>query len=397
MQGTRQRYQFGSLRIRPRKKGPNVWELRTYAQRENGKRKPQSTIIGTVVEFPTETSARKKCEAILLEINQEAPQYAISDPSFGALLDRFITEERLTVIAKAKQADGPNAEALEYSTASSYLSYINRHIRPMWGSKLFHKMRPMLIQRWLRALDLAPTTKGHIRSLMHRIYEKAMLWELLEVQRNPIDLVEIRGVSKRRKKPVVLTTEHFLALIDQLEDEPYRTMVIVAMCLGLRVSEVLALQWSDIDFGELFMSVTRKVVNGRVSRVKTEYSGDDLPLDPAFAERLLRWYRRCPETEEGWVFPNPNTLKPFWASEIQKNYLVPAGKKVGIERLGWHALRHTYRSLLDATGAPIGVQQKLMRHAQVGTTMNQYGNALMHSKREANSKVVRQVLPEEVE
>jgi integrase len=56
--------------------------------------------------------------------------------------------------------------------------------------------------------------------------------------------------------------------------------------------------------------------------------------------------------------------------------------------LGWHAFRHTYRSLLDATGAPIGVQQKLMRHAQVSTTMDVYGNALMESKREANSKVV---------
>jgi hypothetical protein len=54
--------------------------------------------------------------------------------------------------------------------------------------------------------------------------------------------------------------------------------------------------------------------------------------------------------------------------------------------------RHTYRSWLDATGAPIGVQQKLMRHAHVSTTMNVYGNALMESKREANSKIVQLVL-----
>jgi hypothetical protein len=60
--------------------------------------------------------------------------------------------------------------------------------------------------------------------------------------------------------------------------------------------------------------------------------------------------------------------------------------------LGWHTFRHKYRSLLDATGAPIGVQQKLMRHAQVATTMDVYGNALMESKREANSKVVALLL-----
>src|SRR5204863_6115993 len=68
------------------------------------------------------------------------------------------------------------------------------------------------------------------------------------------------------------------------------------------------------------------------------------------------------------------------------------GLGFGLQTLGWHTFRHTYRSLLDAVGAPIGVQQKLMRHAQVSTTMNIYGDAQMESKREANSKVVRMVL-----
>jgi integrase len=96
------------------------------------------------------------------------------------------------------------------------------------------------------------------------------------------------------------------------------------------------------------------------------------------------------------VFPNPNALKPYWPSEVQKDYLVPAGKIAGIQNLGWHTFRHTDRSLLDATGVPIGVQQKLMRHAQVSTTMNVYGNAQMDSKREAHDKVVRMVLKEAV-
>lgn len=53
-----------------------------------------------------------------------------------------------------------------------------------------------------------------------------------------------------------------------------------------------------------------------------------------------------------------------------------------------YTFRHTYRSQLDVTGAPVGVQQKLMRHAQVATTMDVYGNALMDSKRDSHSKVV---------
>ena len=65
------------------------------------------------------------------------------------------------------------------------------------------------------------------------------------------------------------------------------------------------------------------------------------------------------------------------------------GKYGGI---GWHTFRHTYRSWLDETGAPMKVQQELMRHASIQTTMNVYGQAMSSSKREANGKVVEMVL-----
>ena len=74
---------------------------------------------------------------------------------------------------------------------------------------------------------------------------------------------------------------------------------------------------------------------------------------------------------------------------------MPKGEGIGIADLGWHTLRHTYRSLLDETGAPIGVQQKLMRHANVSTTMNVYGNASLRAKQQANSKVVQMVMRHE--
>jgi|GEM_PF-7052322 len=56
--------------------------------------------------------------------------------------------------------------------------------------------------------------------------------------------------------------------------------------------------------------------------------------------------------------------------------------------IGWHTFRHTYRSWLDETGAPMKVPQELMRHASIQTTMNIYGRAMNDSKRKANSQVV---------
>ena len=174
--------------------------------------------------------------------------------------------------------------------------------------------------------------------------------------------------------------------------EPYRTMVVVAQCLGLRVSEILALQWRDIDFGELTMRVSRGVIDGVVDEVKTEYSEDDLPLDPDLATVLLSWKERCPKSEAGWMFPSPITGRCYHASPIQQDYIRPAGRKLGLGDIGWHTFRHTYRSWLDSVGTSMGVQQKLMRHAQIATTMNVYGDAMMESKRAANSKVVQMAL-----
>jgi integrase len=130
----------------------------------------------------------------------------------------------------------------------------------------------------------------------------------------------------------------------------------------------------------------------RIAAVKTEYSEDELPLDPAFAAVLKAWKKQCPKSPGGWVFPSPFTDRCYHASPIQQDYIRPAGKKLGLKSVGWHTFRHSYRSWLDATGAPLGVQQKLLRHAHIGTTM-QYGNALMESKRDANSKVIRMARP----
>lgn len=85
---------------------------------------------------------------------------------------------------------------------------------------------------------LAPKTKGKIKALMHRLFEKAMFWELISVGRNPMALVEIQGASKRRKKPIILSVAQYFAVLELLP-EPYRTMVVVAQCLSLRAREIL--------------------------------------------------------------------------------------------------------------------------------------------------------------
>jgi integrase len=216
-------------------------------------------------------------------------------------------------------------------------------------------MRPLDVMQWLHTLPLAPKTKAHIKRVLHLLFERAMLWGLIDVQRNPLELVKVKGGSKRQKALVTLTNEEFQLLLEELK-EPFRTMATVAMCTGLRISEILALRWESLHLDAGTMLVERAVVNGRIGPTKTETSKDDVPLDGEFASILLAWQQKQ-DRKTGLVFPSPLTGGCYHAGMIQKLHLKPAGERIGISGLGWHAFPHSYRGLLDETGANAGMQR----------------------------------------
>ena len=168
--------------------------------------------------------------------------------------------------------------------------------------------------------------------------------------------------------------------------------------MGLRVSEVLGLKWCDIDWEGMRLGIRQSYVYGISGPVKTPASQRWMPLDRSLAEKLRQHQLRSgsPVNAEGWIFTNADTGKPYWPGRIQENWLVPAAEKVGLSRIGWHTFRHSHSSLLHALGVDLKVQQELLRHADIRTTMNIYTHAVPAALREANSKVVRLVLSAQV-
>ena len=91
--------------------------------------------------------------------------------------------------------------------------------------------------------------------------------------------------------------------------------------------------------------------------------------------------------------------EPYWPDNLLKRFVKRAAVRAKItKRVGWHTLRHTYSTLLRANGTDIKVQQELLRHANVQTTLQVYTQAISEQKRAANAKVVGQLLtmPERV-
>ena len=230
---------------------------------------------------------------------------------------------------------------------------------------------------------------------MRQVFEYAMLCEMFEMQRNPMDLVRIAGGTLRDKDPLILTPEQFGRLLEHISTEPHRTMVVVAMCLGLRRSELAGLKWSDFDWIRQEVLIQRGVIANRVDAVKTKKSKSRLPVDPVLITVLQDWRKISQfNADDDWVWASPFVAgeMPYYLNAVQRDYIIPAGKRAGLGMIGWHTLRHTYRSWMDNNGTPLGIQKDLMRHTDIKMTMNGYGSAMPEAMREANSAVVRMVI-----
>ena len=253
-----QRHASGSVRYDKRRK---TWNYLWY----DGPTR-RSERIGTKQEFPTKAAAWKKVES--LEIQQPKTQ---DGDTVRSVITRYEAERM------------PSRQ----STARVYRSFLNNHVLPKWADTRIQEVQPHPVELWLRELPLSPKSKTHLRSLMHVLVEFAMWSGLLDISRNPVSLVCNIGATRKVRKARSLTAEQFHALLKELQ-EPFGTMALLSVCLGLRFSEALALRWGDVDWLGSQLSVRRGIVEQVVADVKTEGFARTFNLTGEMLERLNR-------------------------------------------------------------------------------------------------------------
>jgi integrase len=333
--------------------------------------KPHRKQIGTIHDLPTREDAEEAAKLMRRKLRKSEV------PTIQILVERF-REERMST---------------RFSTRRACDSRIENHILPRWGKEEITDVQPRKVELWLTSLTLSPKTRAHLRGLLRQLWDYAMYCGVIDVTRNPMELVTIRGVSKRTRRPRSLTVEEFQKFVPHL-GEPFRTIALVCVCLGLRISETLGLRWSDVDWLTGKLRVERGIVRQVVGAVKTEYSERQLPVDPAMLMVLKAWKQTTQfSAQEDWLFASPVQLGRLpWSYPRVLQVFKKAGTDAGIGKVSPHALRHSYRSWLDAAGVKPAVQQKLMRHADIQTTMNTYGDVVTDEEVQANSRVVQMAL-----
>lgn len=286
------------------------------------------------------------------------------------------------------------------STYRSYKNLVYAHLIEELGRVKLVRLTPPDIERMMarrRAAGQTPANVAKMRTVLRRALTVAMQHGL--IYRNVAALTSPPRVEKHEPRP--LTIDEFKRFIAALDDDPLRSLYLVDVTTGLRLGELLGLDWSDVDLDEARLTVRQQVrrVPGQgiqVLRPKTSASRRSAEL-PQIAVAALREHRRRQVADRlqlgnAWigsplgdfVFTTPlgTPLDPSNISHRYKKVLTRAG----LADRRFHDLRVTFGSLLIDQGEDIKVVSELMGHASIALTSSTYVLVMDRRRKEAAAR-----------
>ena len=230
-----------------------------------------------------------------------------------------------------------------------------------------------------------------LRAMLH----KAVYWQV--IVSNPAERVQPPKAKKpKRKYYDDDQCKILLENLEQLDEEQikYKTAIILTVFTGVRLGELMGLEWNDIDFRNGIVSINRSsqylADTGVFTKVpKTESSIREVAI-PDFVISLLEEYKLWYEEQKslyGELWINSNRLfvqadgKPMHPSTISKWFVKFIGQ-IGLPVINFHGLRHTNATLLIAQNIDVAVVAARLGHAQITTTFNFYVHPIIaHNKK----------------
>jgi integrase len=255
-------------------------------------------IIGSIDQYPTQQQASDAINGLRVSINEAYNRQPYTSVLMSELVDHYIEKEL-----------GERSDWYSAASKTIYRDILLLWIRPHWAQLEIREVRTVAVEEWLRQLrrkdkePLANSSKAKIRNLMSVLFNHAIRYEWLDQGENPI--THVRQSTARQKDPEILSPEELRALIAHLPS-PFNVMILLAATTGLRRSELLALQWQDIDLHTLIITIRRAVYAGIVGKCKTRNSNKPLPVADYVAHEIRKWSEETQHgSPEDFVFASP--------------------------------------------------------------------------------------------
>jgi integrase len=305
---------------------------------------------------PSGYFTKRTAEVWLHEVLLQAHAGKLRGMRSGGATFAEVSEEWLRYIERDRER--------KPSTVRDYRSVLNARLLPAFGERPIESITTQDIESWRQSLDgLSNRSKNKLLIQLHGIFRRAQ--RLYGLDSNPVALIE-RHPQRSSGDIQVFAPEEVWALVRAASNGRDAAIFLTAAFTGLRMGELLALRWRDVDFA------------GSTIRVRTSYAGGQLttpksgkvrsvPMAPDVAARLASLTQRPNWTgEDDLVFAGDGG-EYLSDSGLRQRYK-SALRRAGLRPLRFHDLRHTFGTRM-ITKADIRRVQEWMGHADVQTTM----------------------------
>lgn len=245
-------------------------------------------------------------------------------------------------------------------------SLVRNHIKPAIGTLQLAKLSHRDIHRLYRELGgvLAPSSVERIHVLLSQVLKIAARRRYLAI--NPMEEVTPPKVYRQERK--ILSPAQTKHLIASVRGHRFELAVVLGAAMALRVNEMLALQWEDVDLENGKLTVEHTLWKGERFNPKTQSSMAVMPIPAVALEALRRVRMTC--TGTGYLSPT-RSGRPLYAADFHKQWKKLC-KQAGIPDITYHTLRHGAASYLLNAGVPLGNVSRFLRHSNPSITSRIY-------------------------
>jgi len=277
---------------------------------------------------------------------------------------------------------------VERSTYLDYRNIVNNHLIPEFGELKLSELTRAHVKSWASTRDASRKRIANMLSPLRQMLAEAVDAE--QIDKNPL-----HGWTFKKREPLKnnddidpFTPEEQRAILAHLADQA-ANMIQFAFWTGLRTSELIALEWGDIDWIRKVVRVRRAKVRGEIKRPKTESGNREVKLLPPAIEALEAQKAHTYIIGKE-IFHNPRTGKP-WEGDgaIRKTAWIHALRKAKVRYRRPYQTRHTYASMMLSAGEnPVWVASQ-MGHRDWSMIIRVYGRWIPEVDPRAGEKAVQ--------
>jgi integrase len=330
-------------RIELRKDVPRpFWRLRLFLPTPCGMKRHNFNL-----GFRDETT-RKQANQKRLELLAKANRGELCDS--GGMTFRVLTEKFMEL----------RLPLLKASTGGFYRQHLNHHLLPHFGDFVLERINRLSVEQFLSAkASLSWSTRHGILATLSAVLKAAVEWKALN--HNPAYSITLPRKSEKYGKAIPSPAQ-LQSLLESLDADTGLLVKVLALT-GLRVSEAIALKWSDVDWQAQTVRVQRRWYRGNMDLPKTKASLRPRWIGPVIAD--LRQRQGGPDS---YVFAGPDS-QPIDERETLRSKLRPALRFLGLPvGTGWHCFRRLHCSALQQAGASGLEAAKLVGHVSTAVT-----------------------------